>query len=197
MKKLSILITALLIALTSAAQINDKSQLPNINKEERFITFDENGEVFTDSEDNQKLSKVSELIGGDVVIVCANCETYDGFLVDLYKASPFSDNCIILSIDNVNNTYYITSTGDISKIEDDIDASFAAALEYVNDPGNPDITVFDAFIDAVKENYLLEGSPSTEGRKSAAVDLPDDNWSKYTIGNRTEQNPLETELMRC
>ena len=190
MKKLSILITALLITLTSAAQITDQSQLPNINQNERCILFDETGKALTDSEYNEKLSKVSELIGGDVVIVSTNCETYDGFLNDLYKESPFSDNCIILSIDNFDNTYYITSTGDINKLEENIDASFSASLESLGDSYTEEV-LFDTYIDAVKENFQLEGgAPSTESRISAAVDLPDDNWSKYIIGQRTEQNPL-------
>ena len=191
MKKLSILITALLITLTASAQITDKSQLPNINKEKKFIQLDEDGTLLTDSEFNNKLNKVSELIGGDVVIVETYCQVYDGFLVDLYKESPFGSNCIILDIDNVDNTYYITATGPIKDLKEDISDSFDATLEDFGG-SYTGRQMFQAFIDAVEENYSLNpvSETSTEGRKSAAVDLPDDNWSKYSIGTRTEQNPL-------
>ncbi|MBO4371968.1 MAG: TPM domain-containing protein [Bacteroidales bacterium] len=191
MKKLSILITALLITLTASAQISNSSQIPEVSKDTKLIIIDEDNSVLTDSEFNDKLGKVSDLIGGDVVIVETYCQVYDGFLVDLYKKSPFGENCIILSIDNFDNTYYITSTGDISNLEEDIDASFAATLKSFGSSYSGE-QMFQAFIDAVEENYSLNptSETTTESRISAAVDLPDDNWAKYEIGKRTEQNPL-------
>lgn len=191
MKKLSILITALLITLTASAQITDISQLPDVSKDTKLIIIDEDNSVLTDSEFNDKLDKVSNLIGGDVVIVETYCQVYDEFLVDFYKKSPFGENCIILNIDDVENTYIITAAGPIKDLKDDIKSSFAATLKGF-DASYSGEQMFQAFIDAVEENYSLNptSDTSTEGRKSAAVDLPDDNWAKYTIGQRTEQNPL-------
>ena len=191
MKKLSILITALLIALSSAAQITDESQLPNVSKSEKFILIDENGKAKTDSELNEKLNKVSELIGGDVVIVTRYCEAYDRFLPDFYKNSPYSDNCIILSCDNIENSYYITAAGPIKDLKEDINDSFKAILASIGD-SYTNKEFYNAYIDAVEENYSLNptSETTTEGHASAAVNLPDDNWAKYEIGKRTEQNPL-------
>ena len=191
MKKLSILITALLITLTASAQITDISQLPDVSKDTKLIIIDEDNSVLTDSEFNDKLGKVSDLIGGDVVIVETYCQVYDGFLVDLYKKSPFGENCIILNIDDVENTYIITAAGPIKDLKEDIKSSFAATLKSFGSSYSGE-QMFQAFIDAVEENYSLNptSETSTESRTSAAVDLPGDNWSKYTIGQRTEQNPL-------
>ena len=43
MKKLSILITALLITIAASAQITDKTQLPTVTKDQRCIMIDSDG----------------------------------------------------------------------------------------------------------------------------------------------------------
>lgn len=190
MKKLSILITALLITLAASAQITDKTQIPEVTQDQRCIMIDADGNFDVYDKINNELATASEAIQGDVLIITTQCEVYNKFLSDFYSQSPFSDDCVILFLDYVKNTYLITSAGDIKNYEEDINASFEAALQTLSDDSSDD-EFFEAFIESVVENCAIGGRTSTsEGHKAAAVDLPDDNWGKYSIGQRTEQNPL-------
>gem|GEM_PF-1672337 len=190
MKKLSILITALLITLAASAQITSDRQIPPLSENQRFIPIDANGKFGKNSTINNELASASEAINGDVVIITTKCEVYNKFLPDFYNKSSYSDDCVILFLDYVKNTYLITSAGDIKNYEEDINASFEAALQTLSDDSTDD-EFFEAFIESVVENCAIGGRTSTsEGHKAAAVDLPDDNWGKYSIGQRTEQNPL-------
>ena len=190
MKKLSILITALLITLAASAQITDKTQIPEVTKDQRCITIDADGKFEVYDKINRELASASEAIQGDVIIITTQCEVYNKFLADFYSQSPYSNDCAILFLDYVKSTYLITSAGDIKNYEEDINASFEAALQTLSDDSSDD-EFFEAFIESVVENCAIGGRTSTsEGHKSAAVDLPDDNWGKYIIGQRTEQNPL-------
>ncbi len=190
MKKLSILITALLITLAASAQITDKMQIPEVTQNQRCIIIDADGNFDVYDKINNELATASEVIQGDVLIITTQCEVYNKFLADFYSQSPFSDDCVILFLDYVKNTYLITSAGDIKNYEEDINASFEAALQTLSDDSTDD-EFFEAFIESVVENCAIGGRTSTsEGHKAAAVDLPDDNWGKYSIGQRTEQNPL-------
>lgn len=190
MKKLSILITALLITLAASAQITDKTQIPEVTQDQRCIIIDADGNFDVYDKINNELATASEVIQGDVLIITTQCEVYNKFLADFYSQSPFSDDCVILFLDYVKNTYLITSAGDIKNYEEDINASFEAALQTLSDDSTDD-EFFEAFIESVVENCAIGGRTSTsEGHKAAAVDLPDDNWGKYSIGQRTEQNPL-------
>lgn len=190
MKKLSILITALLITLAASAQITDKTQIPEVTQDQRCIMIDADGNFDVYDKINNELASASEAIQGDVLIITTQCEVYNKFLSDFYSQSPFSDDCVILFLDYVKNTYLITSAGDIKNYEEDINASFEAALQTLSDDSTDD-EFFEAFLESVVENCAIGGRTSTsEGHKAAAVDLPDDNWGKYSIGQRTEQNPL-------
>ncbi|MBR4216056.1 MAG: TPM domain-containing protein [Bacteroidales bacterium] len=190
MKKLSILITALLITLAASAQITDKTQIPEVTQDQRCIMIDADGNFDVYDKINNELASASEAIQGDVLIITTQCEVYNKFLSDFYSQSPYSNDCVILFLDYVKNTYLITSAGDIKNYEEDINASFEAALQTLSDDSSDD-EFFEAFIESVVENCAIGGRTSTsEGHKAAAVDLPDDNWGKYSIGQRTEQNPL-------
>lgn len=190
MKKLSILITALLITLAASAQITDKTQIPEVTQDQRCIMIDADGNFDVYDKINNELASASEAIQGDVLIITTQCEVYNKFLSDFYSQSPYSNDCVILFLDYVKNTYLITSAGDIKNYEEDINASFEAALQTLSDDSTDD-EFFEAFIESVVENCAIGGRTSTsEGHKAAAVDLPDDNWGKYSIGQRTEQNPL-------
>ena len=190
MKKLSILITALLITLAASAQITDKTQIPEVTQDQRCIMIDADGKFEIYDKINNELASASEAIQGDVLIITTQCEVYNKFLSDFYSQSPYSNDCVILFLDYVKNTYLITSAGDIKNYEEDINASFETALQTLSDDSTDD-EFFEAFIESVVENCAIGGRTSTsEGHKAAAVDLPDDNWGKYSIGQRTEQNPL-------
>lgn len=190
MKKLSILITALLITLAASAQITDKTKIPEVTQDQRCIMIDADGNFDVYDKINNELASASEAIQGDVLIITTQCEVYNKFLSDFYSQSPYSNDCVILFLDYVKNTYLITSAGDIKNYEEDINASFEAALQTLSDDSSDD-EFFEAFIESVVENCAIGGRTSTsEGHKAAAVDLPDDNWGKYSIGQRTEQNPL-------
>ena len=188
MKKLSILITALLITLAASAQITDKTQIPQVTQNQKYVFINKDGNIQTESNTNQQLQDLSDKTGGDVLIVETDCQVYKGFLPDFYRDSPYSQDCIILFVDNIDNSYLITSSGTFKDIEENIESSFEAALETLGDSYSTK-QFFQEYIEAVSENASLEGL-SNNTQKSAAVDLPDDNWAKYTIGNRTEQNPL-------
>lgn len=189
MKKLSILITALLITIAASAQITDKTQLPTVTKDQRCIMIDSDGKFDVYEKINNELASASEAINGDVVIITTKCEVYNKFLADFYSQSPYSNDCAILFLDYVKSTYLITSAGDIKNYEEDINASFEAALQTLSDDSTDD-EFFEAFIESVVENCAIGGATSTsDNHKSAAVDLPDDNWAKYQIAQRTEQNP--------
>lgn len=190
MKKLSILITALLITLAASAQITDKTQIPEVTQDQRCIMIDADGNFDVYDKINNELATASEAIQGDVLVITTQCEVYNKFLSDFYSQSPYSNDCVILFLDYVKNTYLITSAGDIKNYEEDINASFETALQTLSDDSTDD-EFFEAFIESVVENCAIGGRTSTsEGHKAAAVDLPDDNWGKYSIGQRTEQNPL-------
>ncbi|MBP5503666.1 MAG: TPM domain-containing protein [Bacteroidales bacterium] len=190
MKKLSILITALLITLAASAQITDKTQIPEVTQDQRCIMIDADGNFDVYDKINNELASASEAIQGDVLVITTQCEVYNKFLSDFYSQSPYSNDCVILFLDYVKNTYLITSAGDIKNYEEDINASFETALQTLSDDSTDD-EFFEAFIESVVENCAIGGRTSTsEGHKAAAVDLPDDNWGKYSIGQRTEQNPL-------
>lgn len=190
MKKLSILITALLITLAASAQITDKTQIPEVTQDQRCIMIDADGNFDVYDKINNELATASEAIQGDVLVITTQCEVYNKFLSDFYSQSPYSNDCVILFLDYVKNTYLITSAGDIKNYEEDINASFETALQTLSDDSTDD-EFFEAFIESVVENCAIGGRTSTsEGHKAAAVDLPDDNWEKYSIGQRTEQNPL-------
>lgn len=189
MKKLSILITALLITIAASAQITDKTQLPTVTKDQRCIMIDSDGKFDVYEKINNELATASEAIQGDVLIITTQCEVYNKFLADLYSQSPYSDNCVILFLDYVKNTYLITTAGYLKDYEEYINSSFEAALETLTDDSTDD-EFFEAYIESVVENCALGGVTSTsDNHKSAAVDLPDDNWAKYQIAQRTEQNP--------
>ena len=189
MKKLSILITALLITIAASAQITDKTQLPTVTKDQRCIMIDADGKFDVYEKINNELATASEAIQGDVLIITTQCEVYNKFLADLYSQSPYSDNCVILFLDYVKNTYLITTAGYLKDYEEYINSSFEAALETLTDDSTDD-EFFEAYIESVVENCALGGATSTsDNHKSAAVDLPDDNWAKYQIAQRTEQNP--------
>lgn len=189
MKKLSILITALLITIAASAQITDKTQLPTVTKDQRCIMIDADGKFDVYEKINNELATASEAIQGDVLIITTQCEVYNNFLADLYSQSPYSDNCVILFLDYVKNTYLITTAGYLKDYEEYINSSFEAALETLTDDSTDD-EFFEAYIESVVENCALGGATSTsDNHKSAAVDLPDDNWAKYQIAQRTEQNP--------
>lgn len=189
MKKLSILITALLITIAASAQITDKTQLPTVTKDQRCIMIDSDGKFDVYEKINNELATASEAIQGDVLIITTQCEVYNKFLADLYSQSPYSDNCVILFLDYVKNTYLITTAGYLKDYEEYINSSFEAALETLTDDSSDD-EFFEAYIESVVENCALGGATSTsDNHKSAAVDLPDDNWAKYQIAQRTEQNP--------
>lgn len=189
MKKLSILITALLITIAASAQITDKTQLPTVTKDQRCIMIDADGKFDVYEKINNELATASEAIQGDVLIITTQCEVYNKFLADLYSQSPYSDNCVILFLDYVKNTYLITTAGYLKDYEEYINSSFEAALQTLSDDSSDD-EFFEAYIESVVENCALGGATSTsDNHKSAAVDLPDDNWAKYQIAQRTEQNP--------
>ena len=189
MKKLSILITALLITIAASAQITDKTQLPTVTKDQRCIMIDADGKFDVYEKINNELATASEAIQGDVLIITTQCEVYNKFLADLYSQSPYSDNCVILFLDYVKNTYLITTAGYLKDYEEYINSSFEAALQTLTDDSSDD-EFFEAYIESVVENCALGGATSTsDNHKSAAVDLPDDNWAKYQIAQRTEQNP--------
>ncbi len=189
MKKLSILITALLITIAASAQITDKTQLPTVTKDQRCIMIDSDGKFDVYEKINNELATASEAIQGDVLIITTQCKVYNKFLADLYSQSPYSDNCVILFLDYVKNTYLITTAGHLKDYEEYINSSFEAALETLTDDSTDD-EFFEAYIESVVENCALGGATSTsDNHKSAAVDLPDDNWAKYQIAQRTEQNP--------
>ena len=189
MKKLSLLITALLITIAASAQITSDRQIPPLSENQRFIPIDANGKFGKNSTINNKLASASEAINGDVLIITTQCEVYNKFLADLYSQSPYSDNCVILFLDYVKNTYLITTAGNLKDYEEYINSSFEAALETLTDDSSDD-EFFEAYIESVVENCALGGATSTsDNHKSAAVDLPDDNWAKYQIAQRTEQNP--------
>lgn len=188
MKKLSILITALLITIAASAQITDKTQIPQVTQDQKYVFINKDGNIQTESNTNQQLQNLSDKTGGDVLIVETDCQVYKGFLPDFYRDSPYSPNCIILFVDNIDNSYLITSSGTFKDIEENIESSFEAALETLGDSYSTK-QFFQEYIEAVSENASLEGL-SNNTQKSAAVDLPPDNWAQYTIGTRTEQNPL-------
>ena len=189
MKKLSILITALLITIAASAQITDKTQLPTVTKDQRCIMIDADGKFDVYEKINNELATASEAIQGDVLIITTQCEVYNKFLADLYSQSPYSDNCVILFLDYVKNTYLITTAGYLKDYEEYINSSFEAALQTLTDDSSDD-EFFEAYIESVVENCALGGATSTsDNHQSAAVDLPDDNWAKYQIAQRTEQNP--------
>lgn len=188
MKKLSILITALLITIAASAQITDKTQIPQVTQDQKYVFINKDGNIQTGSNTNQQLQNLSDKTGGDVLIVETDCQVYKGFLPDFYRDSPYSPNCIILFVDNIDNSYLITSSGTFKDIEENIESSFEAALETLGDSYSTK-QFFQEYIEAVSENASLEGL-SNNTQKSAAVDLPPDNWAQYTIGTRTEQNPL-------
>ncbi|MBO7597957.1 MAG: TPM domain-containing protein [Bacteroidales bacterium] len=188
MKKLSILITALLITIAASAQITDKTQIPQVTQDQKYVFINKDGNIQTESNTNQQLQNLSDKTGGDVLIVETDCQVYKGFLPDFYRDSPYSPNCIILFVDNIDNSYLITSSETFKDIEENIESSFEAALETLGDSYSTK-QFFQEYIEAVSENASLEGL-SNNTQKSAAVDLPPDNWAQYTIGTRTEQNPL-------
>ncbi|MBQ1884834.1 MAG: hypothetical protein II165_07455, partial [Bacteroidales bacterium] len=154
MKKLSILITALLITIAASAQITDKTQLPTVTKDQRCIMIDSDGKFDVYEKINNELATASEAIQGDVLIITTQCEVYNKFLADLYSQSPYSDNCVILFLDYVKNTYLITTAGYLKDYEEYINSSFEAALETLTDDSSDD-EFFEAYIESVVENCAL------------------------------------------
>ena len=118
MKKLSILITALLITIAASAQITGKTQLPTVTKDQRCIMIDADGKFDVYEKINNELATASEAIQGDVLIITTQCEVYNKFLADFYSQSPYSDNCVILFLDYVKNTYLITTAGNLKDYEE-------------------------------------------------------------------------------
>ena len=86
MKKLSILITALLITLAASAQITSDRQIPPLSENQRFIPIDANGKFGKNSTINNELASASEAINGDVVIITTKCEVYNKFATGKLKS---------------------------------------------------------------------------------------------------------------
>ena len=154
MKKLSILITALLITIAASAQITSDRQIPPLSENQRFIPIDANGKFGKNSTINNELASASEAINGDVVIITTQCEVYDKFLADFYNKSSYSEDCVILFLDYVKNTYFITTAGNLKDYEEYINSSFEAALETLTDDSTDD-EFFEAYIESVVENCAL------------------------------------------
>ena len=195
MKKIFLLIAAVITAVVANAQpITNINQLEPISISQRYIKIKEDRGQKTSSGYNDRLSQISSKMNGDVVIIINETEVYDGFYRDFYRYNGYNAQRGMAFVDDVaGNSYGIYGFGDLKEYQDEAKQLLGDFLK--SKKIESDYDVYDFFIDSIMPQMISSHSldtykPVDNSTTNNAVDLPDDNWGKYIIGQRTEQNPL-------
>ena len=103
MKRIFIIILALIISLTAAAQsIDSKDDLPVVGRQQFFTFITSSGEAGSENKMNQKLVNISKKMGGDAVMLVSSIKLYDlnNSVPDFYDKNNYNiTKGIIVAID--------------------------------------------------------------------------------------------------
>ena len=189
MKILStILITIATIATAIAEPIRNIEQIPTVDNRQRTFLI-ENGSIDTVLMIEHYLDLASQLLDGDALIIITDDDVYDGFYNDFYDRNEFDAyRGIVLCHNKKTDEFHIFCHGDMGEYEEYVNERINNYIdEEWDDTEQSNYLVYNYFALHVVYDFVLgddaENLPDT-------ANLPENDWGKYLIANRTHEEPL-------